>query len=149
MPEANQADAVPKTPAAQAETQPPGERHMPRGKTKTNSEGASANGVGGNKMEAVRRALSSLGRDAKPTALHNHILSQFNLDIQPNMISSYKSTILKGSKGGKKRGRKPKNNSIPSHAPSGGNIIKDLKTLKELTTRLGAGRVREYLDLLA
>jgi hypothetical protein len=123
---------------------------MPRGKTKTNSEGAAAaNGVGGNKMEAVRRALGTLGRDAKPTALHNHILRAFNLDIQPNMISSYKSTILKGSSSGKKRGRKPKNNSAPSNATSGGNIIKDLKTLKELTTRLGAGRVRELLDLLA
>jgi hypothetical protein len=125
---------------------------MPRGKTKMNSEGAaaSANGVGGNKMEAVRRALSALGRGAKPKALHSHILREYNLDVHPNQISSYKSTILKGGKStGKKRGRPPKNNGTAGTAPAGGNIIKDLKTLKELTTRLGARGVRELLELLA
>jgi hypothetical protein len=86
---------------------------MSHAKAKSNGEAATpaTNEVGGNKMEAVRRALSALGRDAKPTNLHNHILSAFQLDIKPNMISSYKSTILK-SDGvlPKKRGRKPKSN---------------------------------------
>jgi hypothetical protein len=116
---------------------------MPRGK-KSNGAGA-ANGVGDNKMEAVRRALGTLGRGAKPKAIHTHIMSEYHLDVHPNMISSYKSTILKGSgKKGKKRGPKPKSNGA-----SRGNIINDLKTLKELTTRLGANGVRELLGLLA
>src|SRR5437660_102784 len=84
MPETDQADAVPETPSNLSETPSTGERSMPRGKAKANGGGAtaSANGVGGNKMEAVRRALTSLGRDAKPTALHGHILKEFNLDVQ-------------------------------------------------------------------
>jgi len=121
---------------------------MPRGKTKTNGGVAAANGVGGNKMEAVRRALGALGHHAKPAALHGHILREFNLDIQPNMISSYKSTILKGKSNSKKRGRKPKSEVVAGNATSGVNI-KDLKAIKELMMRLGAGRVRELLELLA
>jgi len=116
---------------------------MSRGK-KTNGTSA-ANGVGDNKMEAVRRSLDTLGRGAKPKAIHSHIMSEYHLDVHPNMISSYKSTILKDSgKKGKKRGPKPKSNGT-----RGGNIIDDLKTLKELTARLGAEGVRELLGLLA
>jgi len=115
---------------------------MPRGK-KSNGVGA-ANGVGDNNMEAVRQALGTLGRGAKPKAIHSHILSEYQLDVHPNMISSYKSTILKGSGKGKKRGPKPKSNGAKGH-----NIISDLKTLKEMKARLGADGVRELLGLLA
>jgi hypothetical protein len=148
MPETNPANAVPDIPSNLAERQPTGEQHMPRGKTKMNGGGAAANGVGTNKMEAVRRALGALGHHAKPVALHSHILREFNLDIQPNMISSYKSTILKGKSTGKKRGRKPKSEVAAGNATSGVNI-KDLKAIKELMMRLGAGHVRELLELLA
>jgi hypothetical protein len=124
---------------------------MPRGKAKTNGadSAAESNGVGGNKMEAVRRALNTLGSNAKPTALHGHILREFKLDIPTNMISSYKSTILKaGAARGKKRGRKPKSEAT-TMTPGSNGVIDDLRTLKELVTRLGADGVRELLDLLA
>lgn len=146
MPEAKPAAAVPDIPSDQSETHPPGERHMPRGKAKTNGAATETNGVGNNKMEAVRRALDALGRNAKPMALRGHILNEYQLDIQPNQISSYKSMILKANGAPKKRGRKPNTATTPATA---GVSIKDLKTVKELTTRLGVSRVRELLDLLA
>jgi hypothetical protein len=125
------------------ETQLPGDQQMPRGK-KSNGQSA-ANGVGDNKMEAVRRALGTLGRRAKPKAIHSHIMETYHLDVHPNMISSYKSTILKGGGGkGKKRGPKPKSNGARGH-----NIISDLKALKEMKARLGADGVQELLGLLA
>jgi hypothetical protein len=150
MSEADQAGVVSETAAPPSVTQPTGARHMPRGKAMTNgTDTAESNGVGGNKMEAVRRALGALGGNAKPTALHSHILREFKLDISTNMISSYKSTILKSSGStGKKRGRKPKSETMAVTTMSNG-VIDDLRTLKELVTRLGAGGVRELLDLLA
>jgi hypothetical protein len=121
---------------------------MPSGKAKTNGDAATAetSDVGHNKMEAVRRALTALGYNAKPLELRGHILNEYQLDIQPNQISSYKSMILRANGAPKKRGRKPNNSTLPTTA---GVSIKDLKAVKELTTRLGAGRVRELIDLLA
>ena len=115
---------------------------MPRGKAKAIG-GAEANGVNGNKMEAVRRALAAMGRAAKPRELRAYIQREFSLDIQPNHISSYKSTILHA---GGKRGGKPR---AADGGAAPGISLKDLKTVKELATRLGVGRVRELLELVS
>ncbi len=127
---------------------------MPRGKAKTNgaSTAAESNGVGGNKMEAWYGKAKRWGvtSDAKPTALHGHILREFTLDIPTNMISSYKSTILKGGAvTSKKRGRKPKSEMTTTVTKNGNGVIDDLRMLKELVMRHGAGGVRDLLDLLA
>jgi hypothetical protein len=119
---------------------------MPRGKPKVSGGGAEANGVNGNKMEAVRRALTAMGRDAKPKDLRGYIQREFKLDIQPNHISSYKSTILNKGGAGARKGGKSKGAAGDAAA---GVSIKDLKTVQDLKRRLGAGRVRELLELLA
>jgi hypothetical protein len=113
---------------------------MPRGK----ANGAAKNGVGGNKMEAVRQAIGALGKKAKPKKLHEHILGAFKLDISPNMISSYKSTILK-SRGKKGKKHAPKANGA---AVSASLRIEDVQTVKDLATRLGVKGLNELVALL-
>ena len=130
---------------------PQGEVRMPKAKTKPVAvPEMESTDVGGNKMEAVRRALHTLGRDARPTELHAHILREYNLDIKPNMISSYKSMILKGvGATGRQRGRRAADESDSANGNATVGIsIKDLKAVKELARRLTARRVREILDLL-
>jgi hypothetical protein len=109
-----------------------------------------------NQMEAVRQAMGVRGMDASPTDLHDYILREMNLDISPNKISSYKSSIRKkaGLKGRrrKKRGRKPAEAAVPAALPaepvSDGVSIKELRALKLVADRLGADRFREVVEFV-
>ena len=51
------------------------------------------------KMEAVRRALAQLGDDAKPQQIHSFLKSNFRIDMEPNLISNYKSTLSRKAAG--------------------------------------------------
>jgi hypothetical protein len=60
------------------------------------------------KMEAVRRALKEMGRDAIPTQMQPYIKQHFGIEMSTGHISTYKGDILRKKKGGKKKGgRKP------------------------------------------
>src|SRR5262245_14435757 len=61
---------------------------------------AKANGQAGastpkkiNKMEAVRRALGQLGRDATPTQIQDYVRDTFGIRMSTNHISAYRSDI--------------------------------------------------------
>jgi hypothetical protein len=119
---------------------------MPRGKTKPSPTGGAES-----KMDAVRKALSSLGYDAKPPALGNFIRENFGLTIPPNMISSYKSQLKsqtrKGRRGGR-RGRAAAGNAMGKDL--GGNVsLKDLHEIKTLAGRLGIAKLRKLVEVLA
>jgi hypothetical protein len=95
------------------------------------------------------------GMDASPTDLHDYILQEMRLDVSPNKISSYKSSIRKkaGLEGRrKKKGRAPAEAAVPASVPaapaSEGVSIKELRALKVVADRLGTERFREVVEFL-
>jgi hypothetical protein len=104
-----------------------------------------------NKAEAIRRALAKLGKKAMPAEIQDFIKTHFGVEMTTKLISVYKSKLVK-KKG--KPGRKPKeaeavSSEPPKHATHEGVSFKDLRTVKELSDRLGPARMRELVELLA
>jgi hypothetical protein len=124
---------------------------MPRGKP--NDEQASD--PRSNKTEAVRRALEALGYEAQPLEIQKYIKDNFDVDMNANMISSYKSSLrqkagLRGRRR-KKRGRPKKGETSAIHAAAVSHDAvpwKDLRIIKELADRIGKRGLRELVELL-
>ncbi len=116
---------------------------MAKAKAKDGAEG-SAGGHPRTKREAVKMGLMELGLEAKPPALHDHILKTWGMDISNNHISSYKSGLKQELGGGKHHGRRPGRPPAPRDAAL---QVKDIQTIKELVNRLGADRVRELIGV--
>ncbi len=106
-------------------------------------------------MDAVRQALNSLGRDAKPPALDSYIRDHFGMSIPHNMISSYKSQLRSKKKGGKggRRGRPPASESakaVEAVAEERQRVsFKDLQEVKNLAGRLGIAKLQKLVEVLA
>ena len=105
------------------------------------------------KMEAVRRILASSGKDTMPLEIQGLLKKQFNIKMDPTVISTYKSSILK--QGGKKKMGRPKGSkngqAAVAHSPkaSGSSIsIEDILAVKALAGRLGAERLRQLAEVL-
>jgi hypothetical protein len=104
-----------------------------------------------NKTEAVRRALAKLGNKAMPLEIRDFIKTNFDVEMTTNVISVYKSKLLK-KKG--KFGRKPRvvgttAETAPKAVAHGDVTFKDLRTVKEISDRLGPARMRELVALVA
>ena len=111
---------------------------MPRGIPKHKANGMS-------KMEGMRRALAKFGYDAAPTEIQNFLETEFGIDMDTKMISSYK-TSLKGA--GKSAAiRKP---GRPAAAPlaADGIALDDIRQVKEVLDRVGAEKVRQLAAVL-
>jgi ribosomal protein L19E len=125
---------------------------MPRGRPNT-EQGADPRT---NKMEAVRRAMDNLGYDASPLEIQKFIKENFDVDMNANMISSYKSTLrakagLAGRR--KKRGRPKKTAAAATAAAPAATFHdavpwKDLRTIKDIAGRIGKKGLRELVELL-
>ncbi len=124
---------------------------MPRGRPNAEQSADPRN----NKMEAVRQAMKALGFDASPSEIQTYIKDNFDVDMNANMISSYKSTLR--SKAGiagrrKKRGRPKKAIATTHDSPSvsyhDAVPWKDLRTIKDIAGRIGKKGLRELLELL-
>jgi hypothetical protein len=116
---------------------------MPRPKKSTD---------GISKMEAVRRAIAALGKDAKPNDILGHLKSEFGLEISYDMASTYKSAVLKKMKGrrGRKPGKKPEAVAAPANGQSPASIsLEDITAVKALADRLGAEKVWQLARVLA
>lgn len=107
-----------------------------------------------NKAEAIRRALASLGNKAMPAEIQDFIKTNFGVEMTTPLISVYKSKLTKkkGKKG--KPGRKPKvvgatAEAALNSAAHAGVTFKDLRTVKEISDRLGPARMRVLLELMA
>jgi len=116
---------------------------MAKAKAKDGAE-ESANAGPRTKREAVKMGLMELGVEAKPPALHEHILKTWGMDISNNHISSYKSGLKQELGGGKPHGRRPGRPPAPRDAAL---QVRDIQTIKELVNRLGADRVRELIGV--
>lgn len=128
---------------------------MPRGKAKK-ADAAKSNGATITKWDAVKEALADLGNGAMPMTIQKHIQEKHGLVLDPNLISNYKSTLLKQS-GGKKAGGKRKGNAAPAKAASasnggrstaGGIDLDDIRTVKQLLDRMGADKLKELAQVL-
>jgi hypothetical protein len=103
------------------------------------------------KAEAIRRALAKLGNKAMPTEIQAFIKTNFGVEMTTKVISVYKSKLVK-KKG--KPGRKPKvvgatDEPAPQRAMHEAVSFKDMRTVKEISDRLGPARMRELVELMA
>jgi hypothetical protein len=64
------------------------------------------------KLEAVRRALNTLGNDAKPIAIQEWVFNEFNIRMTTDHISTSKGDILR-----KAAGKKPASRRSTSRKP--------------------------------
>jgi hypothetical protein len=104
------------------------------------------NGQAISKMEAVRRTLAELGNDAMPGAIQKHIKEKFGVQMDPNMISNYKSAIKSASKSAIIRS--PKAFTKASTKTAGGLTPEDVRAVKELVGKIGADQVRQLAEVL-
>jgi hypothetical protein len=108
-----------------------------------------------NKMEAVRQALNGLGFGAVPKEIQQFVQDHFGQEMSLNMISSYKSSCREkaGIRGRRrKRGRPKKDETLSSTAaqPNFHDFVpwKDLRTIKDIASRIGKKGLRELVELL-
>jgi hypothetical protein len=105
-----------------------------------------------NKMEAMRRALAKLGKKAVPAEIQAFVKDSFGVEMTTQLISVYKSKLVRkrGRKG--KPGRKPKEvGAIIEPAPKHvADVVtfRDLRLVREISDRLGPARVRELVELM-
>ena len=110
------------------------------------------------KMEAVRKALAELGKNAQPLDIQKHIKEKFGLDMTPAHISNYKTSII-----GKRRGKKAAKASAAngeakpmsagpvkaaSHKASAGITLHDIETVKGLVNRLSQHDLKSLIEVL-
>jgi hypothetical protein len=111
---------------------------MPRGIPRNKNNGI-------NKMEGVRRAMSTLGWDAAPKDIQSFLKSEFAIDMEPSMISNYKSSIK--SSGKSKLIRKP-GRSAGARPAEERVSLDDLRAVKSIVDKVGADKVRRLAEVL-
>jgi hypothetical protein len=105
-------------------------------------------------MEAVRRAMDSLGYDAQPLEIQKFVKDNFGQEMTANMVSSYKSSLrrkagLKGRR--RKRGRPAKTEAVAAPAAAvfhDGVQWKDIRAVRDIAGRIGVKGLRELVELL-
>jgi hypothetical protein len=108
------------------------------------------------KVEAVRRALKALGKDATPSQLQPYIKQTFGIEMTPAHVTTCKGGILR--KGRKKPGPKPKGQALgptqPTPTPAkalakNGISLEDIQSVKGLVGRVGPDQLKGLIDLLS
>lgn len=100
------------------------------------------------KMEAMRRALDKLGDTAAPQQIQDWVNQELKMHIPKNMVSSYKSAILR-KKAGISAFMRPRPAVTSGSTLGGGISIADVQIIKDLTTRIGAAKIHELVDVLS
>ena len=98
------------------------------------------------KIEAVRRALAELGPDAMPLKIKDYIKKHFRIDMDPQNISNYKSTLKAAEKNAPVR--QPEAKPAADTAGSGFSL-EEIQAVKEVTDRIGAEKVRQLAEVLS
>ena len=117
------------------------------------------------KMDAVRKALAALGKDAMPLQIQEYLKDVFGLDMITNHISSYKTDILKKRTVKRKIGAKPvvakpaeskkieapKKAAAPQakHGAASSISLEDIETAKKLVGHVGSHNLKALIDLLS
>lgn len=120
---------------ADASTSPPAEDSpQPRQKTQT---------------QMVEDCLNAKGWDYKPKKIQEWLLQSYNADLKTSQISTIKSTLMRrreeSGRGGSSGG-----GGETVAAPRGGEnlSVEELRTIKQLATRVGPARFRDLVELL-
>src|ERR1700730_6569481 len=102
------------------------------------------------KMEAVRQAITTLGKDAPLLDVIKFIKQNFNVEMSRAMAYTYKSAAIK-QVAGKRRGRKPGRKAAPiaNGRKAIAITLEDIQAVKALTDRIGAEKVRQLAAVLA
>src|SRR5262245_2603303 len=114
--------------------------------SKTTEGSAQADGKKISKLEAVRQAISALGRDAKPLRIQEFVKSNFHLDVNSQLISNYKPIVAKQlARRGGRRGRKA---GAAAPAALSGISLADIRAVKAVVDHVGADKVRQLAEVL-
>ncbi len=127
---------------------------------KKNGEAAAEGNTKAAQKEAVRQAVEALGASADIDALANWIKENTSTPVENKLIGLYKYHMgpKKPKAGGKKRGRPRKhpeaavtNGPSAKAAPPSKKMVavEDMRVVKGLLSRYGAGPIREVVELLA
>jgi hypothetical protein len=134
---------------------------MMAAKSKNGAKPAGAAGApsaGGevSKMDAVRSALETQGKRAKPKAIVAFVKDRYGMDLSLNLVNNYKHHLVKKGVGKGRRGRRPKAEqaataSTPAAKRGNGGAIslRDIDAVKQLTDRVGAESLHSLIDMLA
>jgi hypothetical protein len=101
-------------------------------------------------MEAVRRGLDELGKEATPAAIQEFVRRRFAVDISAKVASVYKGKITAGKGRRGRPGRKKGTAGRAEAAARARDVLsfKDLRAVKELKGRLGTAGLRQLLKLM-
>ncbi len=109
-----------------------------------------------NKMQRVRDAIAELGTDAQPKDIQGFLKRRFNLEMNTKFISTYKGSILReaAKKGGGVRqpaatAPAPAKASPKVGVTNGTISVEDIRAVKTLVDRIGAGAVKELAAVLS
>jgi len=111
------------------------------------------------KKEAVRQALSKLGKDASRPDIQTFVKNHYGLQMTLDHISNCKgelrkekghakSAMTKQPAASKQEPKKPESSPARKSA-SPGISLEDIATVKDLVERVGAGSLRHLIDVLA
>jgi hypothetical protein len=118
---------------------------MPRG-IPNKQTATTADGTEITKKEAVRRALAELGVDAMPLEIKGYLKKNFNIDMDSQNISNYKSSLKAETKSAPSRPTEAK----PTVATAaGGFSLEEIQAVKEVADRIGADKVRQLAEVLS
>src|SRR5260370_27109386 len=77
--------------------------------------------TGMTKWEAVKRALATLGRDAKPLAIQSHVRDKYKIQMTAGHVSTYKKKLAKKASASPRAPQKAAPAPAPSHASANGS----------------------------
>jgi hypothetical protein len=97
-------------------------------------------------MDAVRRALETLGRRAMPKEIQDHIREKYGVQMEPAMISNYKSSLK--SNRSKLHRRAPSRARAAADPSTGTFSTKDIAAVKLVVDKIGAHKVQQLAQVL-
>jgi hypothetical protein len=121
------------------------------------------------KLEAVKRALAKLGKDATPSQMQPYIKATFGIEMTTDHISTSKGELARRAKKAAEAAQQaasakklapampqspaaasaPAMKAAPAKAADGAILLADVLTTKELLDRVGADKLRTLIDGLA
>jgi hypothetical protein len=90
------------------------------------------------KTKMVLAALDHFGDDGEPADMQPWIKDTYGEEISRQMISSYKSNLLKKKRGG-----------VPVGGDGSGLGVRDVAVLQDMIGRVGAGELSALIRVLA
>jgi hypothetical protein len=109
------------------------------------------------KMDAVRQAISELGKDASPIKIQEFVKSTFKMDMTVGHVSNYRTTVIRenGKKPAAAKEAAPASAPAPapvkaasSSAKGSGVSLSDLAAVKGLVGRVGEENLKSLIGIL-